>query len=1777
MEQILVVDRLLKDISSICVAGDVNSLVVNFKLKRFADGVDKAAKRVRIAYENAVGDTGYDEVENLYVIDEEYFTFDWKVSGGAVSDAGTVKFAIEVSSENEYGEIDYVWQTCDAKLSVLDSVRVDDGNAQDVDRYYQVLFYENNDNSVVYAVTDDGNPIRIVGQEIMMGDIDQSAAVAVKGDVNSQVLDFTLPRYYKNVDLSEKTIGVKFKNAKGESDRSRVGNIVVEDETLRFSWLLDGNVTAESGFVQFAIEFFGYNENSEFYCWSTKDAQFEVLNTLSVDHDIENPGPTWLQKWMIDAEKIVKDAEKAAERSEKAYNDIKDMGNIGSGGGTGTGSGGGGGVIYTPSVSGNAVLSWTNNGGLANPTPVNIKGPIGETGPAGQDGKSITVANVSETNESGGSNVVTFSDNSTLSVKNGRDGKDGTSVAISNIEQSNAAGGTSKITFSDKKTLSIKNGTNGTNGKDGSSVSIKNITQSSADSGQNVVTFNDGQTLTIKNGSIGPAGPTGPAGSDGKSVSIKNISQKNGSGETSTVTFDDNKTLQIRNGVNGKDGVSVTHEWNGTILNVTSASGTTSANLKGDKGDKGDSIVVTNVYEDDSDGGTNLVEFSDGSWLQVRNGRRGEKGNQGDPGIGIPAIVKRIDRVEDTTIVVFEDVNGETEFEVYDGAPGRKGDTGPAGYTPQRGVDYYTEKDRLDMINEVSETLSESFDGKLDKLPLDIRKEVSIGNSGRIFIGKFKISTSQITVDIISTTDNTYNGKLVIAISENTVREARVYEDPSNAVTPNIFIKECSLSDPYVEVYYQPYAYSKNVIHIYGNGVSQVDNVCTTVSNIPNTAGYKPKNALTDVFAKKDSVSATGTVQSNWNENDPEAASYVKNRTHWVEDGEERAVATSKKVTANDGCIADTEILSIGKKYRVMYQDEVLYFVAKEYTTPSGESYIYCGNSIILSGNYDSTVWDDAFVIFNFGGKTHVKDVVVDAMSGIDASYSTTISVYEIEEIVHTIDEVFIPDTIARKSDVLASNGGGALSDWSIEIPSTPGYVKNRTHYDYTKYTKLYEGTKKANSSGLIKYSEFILESDAVYKVTINGAIYDSLVFYGGEIGSSDFVKYPFYMMYLGMGDVYLYLKEEYYGKDVSVVVEKKIGVGIKTLDDKYISDNIARKNDIPEIKAPNWLINDPNDGGYIQNRTHYGTIEYETIFDGVTKYSLYGTTAFYVYMSGISLELGTPYRVTLNDVVLSDIYTWKNNDGRVALGDTFGDGMKFSAYFAAPYVFIYFDTSFASENREIYLKIEKGTINCVKKLDDAYIPDTIARKSDLGNFGGISDWYVNDPEEKGFVKNRTHFIIPAGETEIFSVTDWYVSDENSITISDSEILKPSQTYRVEFDGVSYTCVSEEINLGDESGIAFGNVYFVDNAEPFVVVSVNGETALYTTKVALLGKRVSINIFRVEEVVKKLDEKFIPDTIARKSEVVPNWIAPQGFAGFIKHRTHYSFPVDYEEIVPYTVVNIVSTSGSGVVSRDVPLIPYENYIIICNDELYVCEAKPIFYGQVFIGSLPELDLLSDFPHLLIASRNNVIQFYPKGSTGKTFEISIFHITEEVVQKLDQKYYDQPCYDNTQKLAYKGVLSEFKTELPGFDPYNIEFKYVKFSAINRVEFGNTCKIICNGVVYENLEMHTMTDDTLYYGDITLIRGDYPAYKTDEPFCIIIDPQSKDVIVVFSNEYLSANPSIEFEMSLYANGEFKQLEEKFIPDLTSVTLKSPNGTRFKITVDDDGSLKSTLVTD
>ena len=82
----------------------------------------------------------------------------------------------------------------------------------------------------------------------------------------------------------------------------------------------------------------------------------------------------------------------------------------------------------------------------------------------------------------------------------------------------------------------------------------------------------------------GPQGPQGNAGADGAQGPQGPQGIQGPRGETGAVGATGPQGPQ---GVAGVNGVSCTHKWSGTTLTITSASGTSSADLKGDRGEQG--------------------------------------------------------------------------------------------------------------------------------------------------------------------------------------------------------------------------------------------------------------------------------------------------------------------------------------------------------------------------------------------------------------------------------------------------------------------------------------------------------------------------------------------------------------------------------------------------------------------------------------------------------------------------------------------------------------------------------------------------------------------------------------------------------------------------------------------------------------------------------------------------------------------------------------------------------------------------------------------------------------------------------------------------------------------------------------------------------------------------------------------------------------------------------------------------------------------------------------
>ena len=90
----------------------------------------------------------------------------------------------------------------------------------------------------------------------------------------------------------------------------------------------------------------------------------------------------------------------------------------------------------------------------------------------------------------------------------------------------------------------------------------------------------------------------------------------------------------------------------------------------------GAGLSIKSIVESTEDGGSNVITFSDGKTLTVKNGSKGEQGATG--------------------------------------ATGAQGEKGADGYTPVKGVDYWTDADKAEIIQAVVDVLSGSVIGVVD-------------------------------------------------------------------------------------------------------------------------------------------------------------------------------------------------------------------------------------------------------------------------------------------------------------------------------------------------------------------------------------------------------------------------------------------------------------------------------------------------------------------------------------------------------------------------------------------------------------------------------------------------------------------------------------------------------------------------------------------------------------------------------------------------------------------------------------------------------------------------------------------------------------------------------------------------------------------------------------------------------------------------------------------------------------------------------------------------------
>lgn len=234
--------------------------------------------------------------------------------------------------------------------------------------------------------------------------------------------------------------------------------------------------------------------------------------------------------------------------------------------------------------------------------------------------------------------------------KDGVDGKDGT----------NGSNGTDG-----------KDGTNGKDGVDGVSPTVS-VSKSGKVTTVSITDKNGTKTATINDGVDGKDGAAGSNGVGIKSVVQTTTSSADGGSNVITVTKTDDttSTFTVKNGREGSDGKD----------GYTPIKGVDYFD-----GKDGTSVTVKSVSESTADGGSNVVTFSDGKTLTVKNGSKGSAGKDGTNGKDGYTPQKGVD--------------------YFDGLNGSDGRDGVDGKTPVKGVDYFTEADKAEIVAAVIESL----------------------------------------------------------------------------------------------------------------------------------------------------------------------------------------------------------------------------------------------------------------------------------------------------------------------------------------------------------------------------------------------------------------------------------------------------------------------------------------------------------------------------------------------------------------------------------------------------------------------------------------------------------------------------------------------------------------------------------------------------------------------------------------------------------------------------------------------------------------------------------------------------------------------------------------------------------------------------------------------------------------------------------------------------------------------------------------------------------------
>ena len=137
------------------------------------------------------------------------------------------------------------------------------------------------------TMKDEHEIVKITEKNVHVGEIGK----IVTGEINSQEIEFSIPRYYDNVDLLDKKFNILYQT-RGGIFKVEAIDVAYNDEEIRFNWLMNEDATMYPGKLTAVIKMEGVDESGKPYVMKTTNFSVDIEDALN-EYGADGVYRTW--------------------------------------------------------------------------------------------------------------------------------------------------------------------------------------------------------------------------------------------------------------------------------------------------------------------------------------------------------------------------------------------------------------------------------------------------------------------------------------------------------------------------------------------------------------------------------------------------------------------------------------------------------------------------------------------------------------------------------------------------------------------------------------------------------------------------------------------------------------------------------------------------------------------------------------------------------------------------------------------------------------------------------------------------------------------------------------------------------------------------------------------------------------------------------------------------------------------------------------------------------------------------------------------------------------------------------------------------------------------------------------------------------------------------------------------------------------------------------------------------------------------------------------------